>query len=157
MQVLIVVSIVCLIISFLVNRGKTFAGIKRGAAMFLKLLSALLIVLFLVSSFVYLVPEKVIMEYLGAQSGPLGVITAALIGSVSLIPGFVAFPLAGILVSQGVSHTIVGIFITSLMMVGTLTLPLEIKYFGRKAAIMRNVLSFFGAIIIGLMIGAFFR
>jgi uncharacterized membrane protein YraQ (UPF0718 family) len=132
-------------------------GIKRGAAMFLKLLPALLIVLFLVSSFIYLVPEKSIVEYLGADSGALGVVIAALIGAISLIPGFVAFPLAGILVSRGVSYTIVAVFITSLMMVGTFTLPLEIKYFGKKAAIMRNVLSFFGAIMIGLMIGVFFR
>jgi len=156
MQVLIVVSLICLAFSFFVNRQKTFAGMKRGAMMFFNLLPALLIVLFLVSVFVYLVPEKVIVEYLGAQSGPLGVITAALIGSVSLIPGFVAFPLAGILVSKGVSYTIAAVFITSLMMVGTLTLPLEIKYFGRKAAIMRNVLSFFGAIVIGLLIGMFY-
>lgn len=124
--------------------------------MFLKLLPALLFVLFLVSIFIYLVPEKVIVEYLGARSGALGIVTAALIGSVSLIPGFVAFPLAGIMVSQGVSYTVVAVFITSLMMVGALTLPLEIKYFGKKAAIMRNILSFFGAIVIGLLIGMFY-
>jgi len=40
-------------------------------------------------------------------------------------------------------------------MVGVLTLPIEFKYFGKKAAIMRNVLSFFGAIIVGLLIGLF--
>ncbi len=125
--------------------------------MFLNLLPALLTVFFLVSLFVYLVPEKVIVEYLGAQSGPLGVITAALIGAISLIPGFVSFPLAGLLVSRGISYTVAAVFITSLMMVGTLTLPLEIKYFGKKAAIMRNALSFVGAVIIGLLIGAFFR
>ena len=157
MQILIIISVVCLILSLIVNKEKTFMGIKRGAAMFLKLLPALLIVLFLVSSFIYLVPEKSIVEYLGADSGALGVVIAALIGAISLIPGFVAFPLAGILVSRGVSYTIVAVFITSLMMVGTFTLPLEIKYFGKKAAIMRNVLSFFGAIMIGLMIGVFFR
>jgi uncharacterized membrane protein YraQ (UPF0718 family) len=81
--------------------------------------------------------------------------TAALVGSISLIPGFVAFPMAGILVSRGVSYTVVAVFITSLMMVGIITLPLEIKYFGKRAAIMRNALSFFGAIIVGLMIGLF--
>ncbi|OGC24699.1 hypothetical protein A2291_04710 [candidate division WOR-1 bacterium RIFOXYB2_FULL_42_35] len=156
MQILIIAAIICLTLSFFVNRQKTVAGIKRGTIMFLKLLPALLFVLFLVSIFIYLVPEKVIVEYLGARSGALGIVTAALIGSVSLIPGFVAFPLAGIMVSQGVSYTVVAVFITSLMMVGALTLPLEIKYFGKKAAIMRNILSFFGAIVIGLLIGMFY-
>jgi len=157
MQILIVAALICLVLSLIVDRKKTFTGIKRGAKMFLTLLPALLVVLSLVSIFIYLVPEKVITEYLGSNSGALGIVSAALIGSVSLIPGFVAFPLAGIMVSQGVSYTVVAVFITSLMMVGTLTLPLEIKYFGKKAAFMRNILSFFGAIIIGLMIGVFFR
>jgi len=40
-------------------------------------------------------------------------------------------------------------------MVGVLTLPLESKYFGWKVAVLRNVLSFIGAIIIGLIIGLF--
>ncbi|OGC05147.1 hypothetical protein A2276_04300 [candidate division WOR-1 bacterium RIFOXYA12_FULL_43_27] len=156
MQILIIAAIICLALSFFADRGKTIAGIKRGGVMLLRILPALLLVVFLVSIFIYLVPEKVITGYLGSNSGAMGIVAAALIGSVSLIPGFVAFPLAGILISKGVSYTVVAVFITSLMMVGTLTLPLEIKYFGRKAAIMRNVLSFFGAIIIGLLMGVFF-
>ena len=157
MQILTSISIVCLILSLIVDQRKTFEGIKRGLKMFLNLLPALLTVLILVSIFLYLMPEKTIAKYLGTKSGALGVMVAALIGAISLIPGFVAFPLAGILVSKGVSYTVVAVFITSLMMVGILTLPMEIKYFGKKAAIMRNVLSFLGAIIIGLAIGAFFR
>ena len=42
----------------------------------------------------------------------------------------------------------VATFMTTLMMVGVVTLPLEIKYFGRNVAIVRNVLNFFAAIVI---------
>ena len=155
MAIIIFATILCLLISLVADKQKTLEGIKRGLKMFLNLLPALLTVLFLVSVFLYLIPEKAIMEYLGTGSGFPGVMTAALVGSISLIPGFVAFPMAGILVSRGVSYTVVAVFITSLMMVGIITLPLEIKYFGKKAAIMRNALSFFGAMIVGLMIGLF--
>jgi len=155
MAIIIFATILCLLISLVVDKQKTLEGIKRGLKMFLNLLPALLTVLFLVSVFLYLIPEKAIMEYLGTGSGFPGVMTAALVGSISLIPGFVAFPMAGILVSRGVSYTVVAVFITSLMMVGIITLPLEIKYFGKRAAIMRNALSFFGAMIVGLMIGLF--
>jgi uncharacterized membrane protein YraQ (UPF0718 family) len=155
MAIIIFATILCLLISLVADKRKTLEGIKRGLKMFLNLLPALLTVLFLVSVFLYLIPEKAIMEYLGTGSGFPGVMTAALVGSISLIPGFVAFPMAGILVSRGVSYTVVAVFITSLMMVGIITLPLEIKYFGKKAAIMRNALSFFGAIVVGLMIGLF--
>jgi len=155
MQILIFISVVCLILSLAVDQRKTFEGIKRGLKMFLNLLPALLIVLILVSVFLYLVPDKTIIKLLGAKSGVMGVVIAAAVGSIALIPAFIAFPLAKILLVKGVSYTVVAVFITTLIMVGVLTLPVEFKYFGKKAAIMRNVLSFFGAIIVGLLIGLF--
>ena len=155
MQILILISIVCLILSFIVDRRKTYEGIKRGLKMFLNLLPALLIVLILVSVFLYLVPDKTIVKLLGAKSGTMGIAIAALVGAIALIPGFIAFPLAKILLVKGVSYQVVAVFITTLIMVGVLTLPIEFKYFGKKAAIMRNVLSLFGAIIVGLLIGLF--
>jgi len=155
MQILILISVVCLIFSLVVDQQKTFEGIKRGLKMFLNLLPALLTVLILVSVFLYLVPDKTIVKLLGAKSGVMGVAIAAAVGSIALIPAFIAFPLAKILLVKGVSYTVVAVFITTLIMVGVLTLPIEFKYFGKKAAIMRNVLSFFGAIIVGLLIGLF--
>jgi len=155
MQILIFISIVCLILSLAVDQRKTFEGIKRGLKMFLTLLPALLTVLILVSVFLYLVPDKTIVKLLGAKSGTMGIAIAALVGAIALIPGFIAFPLAKILLVKGVSYQVVAVFITTLIMVGVLTLPIEFKYFGKKAAIMRNVLSLFGAIIVGLLIGLF--
>jgi len=155
MQILIFISVVCLILSLVVDRRKTYEGIKRGLKMFLNLLPALLLVMILVSVFLYLVPDKTIIKLLGAKSGVIGVAIAAAVGSIALIPGFIAFPLAKILLVKGVSYAVVAVFITTLIMVGVLTLPVEFKYFGKKAAIMRNVLSFFGAIIVGLLIGLF--
>ena len=155
MQILIFISIVCLVLSLAVDQRKAFEGIKRGTALFLNLLPALLTVLILVSIFLYLVPDKMIVRLLGAKSGVLGLAIAAAVGSIALIPAFIAFPLAKILLVKGVSYTVVAVFITTLIMVGVLTLPVEFKYFGKKAAIMRNVLSFFGAIIVGLLIGLF--
>ena len=155
MQILIFISVVCLILSLAVDQRKTFEGIKRGAGMFMNLLPALLTVLILVSVFLYLVPDKTIIKLLGAKSGVIGVAIAAAVGSIALIPGFIAFPLSKILLGKGVSYMVVAVFITSLMMVGVLTLPVEFKYFGKKAAIMRNVLSFLGAIIVGILIGVF--
>jgi uncharacterized membrane protein YraQ (UPF0718 family) len=57
------------------------------------------------------------------------------------------------LIKQGASYTVVATFMTTLMMVGIVTLPLEIRYFGKKVAILRNALNFIIAIIIGLLVG----
>ena len=146
---------ILLMLSFFVDRGKTMAGLKKGAMMFLNILPALLNVLILVSVFLYALPARVLTDWLGRGTGWAGIASAALLGSISLIPGFIAFPLGAILVRSGVSYQVVAVFITTLMMVGILTLPLEAKYFGWKVSILRNALSFCGALLVGLLMGIF--
>jgi len=152
---LTVVTAIALVLSFLTDRGKTLAGLKKGAAMFLNILPALLNVLILVSVFLYAVPTHLLTDWLGRGTGWAGIASAALLGSISLIPGFIAFPLGAILVRSGVSYQVLAVFVTTLMMVGILTLPLEAKYFGWKVSILRNALSFFGALLVGLLMGIF--
>ncbi|MBU0630637.1 MAG: hypothetical protein KKC80_06970 [Candidatus Margulisbacteria bacterium] len=152
---LISAAILCFFLSLAVDQRKTIEGFKRGVKMFLGLLPSLLTVLALVSVFLYLVPDETILVLLGSKSGVMGIAIAAVVGSIALIPGFIAFPIAKILMVKGVSYPVVAVFITTLIMVGVLTLPIEIKYFGKKAAVMRNLLSFFGALFVGLLIGIF--
>ncbi len=155
MKILLSLVFIGLIFSFLFDRKKTLLGIKKGLNMFLNLLPMLLNVLILVSIFLYLLPKEVLIQWLGKESGWLGITIAAILGSISLIPGFIAYPLAAILLKSGVAYSVVAVFITTLMMVGLLTLPLEAKYFGMRVSLIRNALSFIGALIIGLVIGIF--
>jgi hypothetical protein len=43
------------------------------------------------------------------------------------------------------------------MMVGIVTVPMEIKYFGKKAAILRNSLAFLFSFIVAIAIGVVLR
>ena len=155
MNILLVVAGITIIASLLADRRKTWLGIKTGLKMFFELLPALLNILVLVSIVLYLLPKETLIKWLGHDSGWLGMAVAAMLGSISLIPGFIAFPLGGILLKNGVSYQVLTVFITTLMMVGILTLPLEAKYFGMRVALLRNALSFIGAVLIGLLIGIF--
>jgi len=139
--------------SFALDRRKTLEGFKRGWKMFKNVLPPFLNILILVSLLLYFVPPSLISHYLGANSGVIGFSIAALVGSVTLIPGFVSYPIAAGLIQQGASYAVVATFMTTLMMVGVVTLPLEIRYFGRTVATMRNILNFVAAIIIGLLVG----
>jgi len=78
---------------------------------------------------------------------------AALFGSITLIPAFVAFPLVGSLVHAGASIVPGVAFLTTLTMVGIATFPLEKTAFGTRFALVRNGLSFVFAIIIALVMG----
>jgi len=148
-------TLIALAVSFLFDKDKTILGVKRGLRMFIGLLPTVLNVLILVSVFLYLMPEEVLSKLLGKNSGVIGFTVAALLGAVSLIPMFITYPLAAVLLKSGVSYNILAAFITTLTMVSVMTLPVEAKYFSMKVAILRNVLSFIGAVIIALIMGVF--
>ena len=155
MNFLIIVTLSVVFISFFLDREKTFTGLKKGLKMFVSILPELLNILILVSVVLYLIPRSMFIRWLGRDSGMTGISIAALTGSISLIPGFIAYPLAAILLKSGVGYGVLAVFITTLMMVGIVTLPLEAKYYGLKTALLRNGLSFLGALIIGILVGIF--
>ncbi|MDD5258873.1 MAG: permease [bacterium] len=153
MTIFLIIATITIIASFFADRQKTLVGIKKGLKMFINLLPALLNILVLVSIVLYLLPKETLVKWLGHDVGGIGISVAAILGSISLIPGFIAFPLGGILLKSGVSYQVIAVFITTLMMVGVLTLPLEAKYFGMRVALLRNALSFIGAVLIGIVMG----
>jgi len=144
---------IVVLISLILDKNKTFLGLKKGGKMLFNILHPFLNILILISVVLFFLPESLIVNYLGAGSGWTGFAISAIIGSITLIPGFISYPLAATLLKQGATYAVVAVFMTTLMMVGVVTLPLEIKYFGKKAAILRNVFNFIAAIIIGVLIG----
>ena len=155
MKPLLLFTSVAILSSFCFDRKKTWAGIRKGIKMFLGILPDLLMVLAFAAVFLAITPETVIIRLLGRDSGAAGFVGAALLGSIALVPGFIAFPLAAVLHRSGVSLDVIAVFITTLMKVGIITLPVEKQYFGWKVALYRNGLSFVGAIIVGLVMGLF--
>jgi len=145
-----------LLISIIVDRKKTLTAIKISYRKFINIIPAFLTMLILVSIVLFFIPDKMISDYLGNNDKFIGVILASFFGSITLMPGFIAFPLCGILLKKGVSYMVLSAFATTLMMVGILTYPVEKEYFGVKVTIIRNAISFFIAMIVALSIGFFF-
>jgi uncharacterized membrane protein YraQ (UPF0718 family) len=112
--------------------------------------------LILVSIVLFLVPDRVISDYLVNNNTFIGVLFASFLGSIILMPGFIAFPLCGLLLSKGVPYMVLAAFTTTLMMVGVLTYPIEKAYFGAKVTIIRNAISLGIALVIAVMIGICF-
>ncbi|UCE37464.1 MAG: hypothetical protein JSW00_18740 [Thermoplasmata archaeon] len=153
-EIFIIMIITLLVgISFILDKNKTLQGLKNGAKHLHKILPEFLLLLIFVSVFLSLVSQSTLVGLLGRESGPFGIMIAAGIGSIALIPGAIAYPLAGELMRQGASYTILATFITTLMMVGILTFPVERKYLGNRLAILRNVMSFIGALLISVLVG----
>lgn len=145
-----------LLISVIMDRRKTLAALRIAWRKFIGIAPAFSVMLIMVSIILFLVPDETISNYLGRNEGFVSVITAALFGSITIMPGFIAFPLCGILLEKGVGYMVLAAFTTTLMMVGILTYPVEKEYFGAKVTVIRNAISFLIAIIVALAIGFFF-
>jgi len=109
------------------------------------------------SFILFLFPDEVISNYLGHSSKSISVCLASFFGSITIMAGFIAFPLSGILLTKGVPYVVLSAFTTTLMIVGILTYPIEKKYFGVKVTKIRYIISFFIALIIAVITGIFFR
>jgi len=145
-----------LLISFIINKQKTIKAIKISFIKFKKIFPTFITMLILISIILFLFPDEVISNYLGNSCKFISVLLASFFGSITLMPGFVAFPLSGILLTKGVPYMVLSAFTTTLMMVGIITFPLEKEYFGVKVTVIRNIISFFIALIVAVITGILF-
>ena len=141
------------ILSFLKDKSKTKQALMKAWKSFENILPQMLGIITSVGIIIaFLNPDR-ISTIIGGSSGWFGVILAAVVGSVTLIPGFVAFPTAAILLENGAGYMQLGAFISTLMMVGLMTIPMEIGYFGKKSTLLRNGFAFLFSFIVAFIIG----
>jgi uncharacterized membrane protein YraQ (UPF0718 family) len=152
---LYIVTGVLLVVSFVADREKTVSGVKIGIKKFRTILPNYLKLLILIAIVLFFA-EGLIVRYLGQENALVGLLAALVLGSVTIMPGFIAYPLAGVLVNRGVLYMVVAGFVITLQMVGVLTYPVEKEYLGVKATVIRNGMSFVIAAIISLAIGLIF-
>ena len=79
---------------------------------------------------------------MGTESGIRGMLLAAVTGAAALVPVLAVFPVVSELLKNGAGTAQMAVFISTLTTVGIVTIPLEVKYMGAKAAVLRNLLFF---------------
>ncbi len=148
------IAIIGLIISFIKSREKTKMVLKKAWKSFENIMPQFLSIILIIGVMLAVLTPEQISAILGKDSGVMGVLLAAFIGAITLIPGFVAFPLASALLHNGAGITQIAAFVSTLMMVGIITIPVEIEYFGKKVTFFRNILAFlFSLVVAGVMGG----
>jgi uncharacterized membrane protein YraQ (UPF0718 family) len=136
------------------SKEKTIKGFKKGLMALNKSLPGLLAVIGIVGLTLGVLSPEVIERFLGEQAGLVATFGAAIVGAITLIPSLIAYPLAASLLRSGATVATISAFITTLVMVGFVTAPMEIKELGKKFTIVRNALGFIAALIIGAIMGA---
>ena len=151
--ILYVVTIGLLILSYSKDKTKTKKSLKKGLKSFENILPQFLGVIVLVGILLSIFNPEIISKLIGNKSGWFGVVTSGVVGALTLIPGFIAFPTAAMLLDSGAGYMQIAAFISSLMMVGIVTIPVEMKYFGKRMAIYRNLIAFAFSFVVAYIIG----
>lgn len=148
-----IIGMILMVIALIKSKEGSIKAMKQSRGMMQHMLGDIIAIIFLIGLVLTFIPPTSIESVLGGSNVTLATIAAAVAGSVTLIPAFVAFPLVGSFIDMGASIIPAVAFLTTLTMVGLVTFPLEKKEFGLKFAVMRNTLSFLSALVIAVMMG----
>ncbi len=144
---------VCLIASLIKSKEKTKKAFRVAGKALLKMTPSLLAIIGLVGLTLGVLTPETISKLVGSEAGFAATAVAAVIGSITLIPSLIAFPLAGSLLRSGATIMTMSVFITTLVMVGVVTAPMEIKELGTKFTLLRNGLGLAAAFAIAGIMG----
>ena len=147
----------CLLLSFIKDKKKTKKSLMVAKKAFLNILPELSAIFILVGIVLAVLSPQLISRIIGGQSGIVGMLLTSLIGAITLIPGFIAFPLAKSLFDSGAGVSQIVVFISTLMMVGFITAPLEIRFFGKRMTLIRNGMAYIYSFIVALIVGGILR
>lgn len=147
------ITIILAIISYKKDKKKTKMAFKKGWKSFKNIIFKMLGIITLIGIMLSILDPKTISNIIGGSSGWMGVILAGVVGSITMIPGFIAFPTGALLLENGAGYMQIGAFISTLMMVGVVTFPMEVEHFGKKVSILRNLFAFIFSFIVAFVIG----
>lgn len=153
--ILAVCAVLFLIYSIIKSKEKTKQAVKAAKGMFLNTFVEVVGIMAIIGLVLAFLPPDLIKSLLGRDSRVESTILGATIGTVTIMPAFIAFPLSKSLVQSGAHLVAISAFLTTLTMVGVATMPIEIKHFGTKFTLVRNGLSFVMALVIALFMGLF--
>ncbi len=148
------IALLGIVFSFYRNKQKSIKALKIALKGTVNMAPAIGIILILVGLLMGFFKPELISKLLGNQSGFIGIALASIAGAILMIPSLIAFPLTASLVKSGASISVAAAFITTLTMIGFVTLPIEIKEMGKRLTLLRNGISFIIAVGIALIMGA---
>ncbi len=148
--ILIGLAVALVAYSWSQDKARTRRGIGMAKRQLLGTVGQIGAILALVGWVLAMIPESYIRAVMGGSSAFLSTVYGAVIGTVTILPAFVAFPLAASLIERGAHVIAVAAFVTTLTMVGFATFPIEVRHFGMRFALLRNAASFVAALLIAL-------
>ena len=143
-------------LSLFADARKTRRALRVALKRFVAILPPFVVMLVLAAVALHLLPDHLVARALARQNKWAAMASAFGLGSVSIIPGFIAFPLCGVLRDKGALYMVLSAFSTTLMMVGMVTFPMEKAYLGMRLALWRNATALVIAVAVAIATGVYF-
>jgi len=145
------IALVLAVAAYLKGEQRHILGITEATKTFLLVLPAL-IGAFLIAGYIrVLVPEEVVREWVGEESGFKGVLVGYLAGTLTFGGPFVSFPIAASLYHAGGSVKIVTTYITSWALWGGGIIFYEFSILGPKLFTIRIAASILFPLLAGVI------
>lgn len=146
-------AVILMVLSYFKDKKKTKSAFKKACKSFEAVMPQFLGVIFIVGIMLSEISSDTISKITGKESGIWGIIISAVVGSITIMPTFVAFSTGNMLLQNGGGYAQVAALVSTLTMVGIVTFSMEAKYIGKKAAFLRNFLAFLFSFIVAFVIG----
>lgn len=151
--IIYILCITLLALSFIKDKEKTKLALKNGFKSFENIMPQFLFIIIIVSIVLSIVNPATISNLIGPESKFFGIALSSIVGSITMMPTFVAFSIGDSLLKSGAGYAQVSALISTLTMVGVLTFSLEASYIGKKAAFYRNFIAFLFSFFVAFFVG----
>lgn len=128
-------------------RGSSLRGFKNLLRNSIRIFS-IFVVIGILQSFL---SKEMVGELLMRFSGIKGVLMGTSVGAIMMGPVISGYPICRYLLDHGGSYGLVSSFLFSWVMVGLVSIPLELRSFGGKFTLLRNSIAFISAMILALI------
>jgi len=153
----LLIALVLLGISLLKEKQRTKEAIKATVKIFYVVMPVLIFVFVLMGLIQAYISSETITSILGQKSGILGILYAEIVGCIALFMPPAVFPFGGYLHDNGASYGSIAGFVFTAILIGITTLPVEIKFLGKRFTIARNIFTFVLAFFIALLMEVILR
>lgn len=150
--ILYLTAFILFLISYKKDNKKTKKALLKGWKSIENILPQFLGIILVVGLTLAILKPETISHIIGSNSGIFGVFLSAALGSIAMMPTFVAFSTGDMLLKNGAGIAQVAALISTLTLIGIITIPLETKYIGKRAAMYRNILAFIFSIIVAFFV-----
>jgi len=147
----LILAFMLLLISFFKDNQKTKNALKVTGKIALTVFPVLFLIFVLMGVVEVFISKDLISTWLGSGSGALSVLIGEVVGCFALVQPAAVFPFAGYLHDSGADYGAVLGFVMTAILIGVSTLPLELKLFGSRFTVVRNVLTFVCIFFIGVL------